>query len=110
MTDRYQKFTTSSPGRFLVPKLGLPNPAKLRRYRPGQPVTAGPVLLGAAPGGRLDDAITKTLDAVDATVHVEPSTAADARYHALVFDATGITNSRDLHQLHDFFHPAIRAR
>ncbi|GIG59122.1 3-oxoacyl-ACP reductase [Longispora fulva] len=108
MTDRYQKFAASGAGRFLVPKLGLPDPAKLRRYRPGQPVVAGPVLLGSAPGGRLDAALTKTLSAVDATVHTEPSEAPDARYHALVFDATGITSSAELRHLFDFFHPTIR--
>ncbi|WP_018350199.1 3-oxoacyl-ACP reductase [Longispora albida] len=108
MTDRYQQFAASGPGRFLVPKLGLPDPAKLRRYRPGQPVAAGPVLLGAAPGGRLDAAVAKTLEAADATVHFEASESAEARYHGLVFDASGVRSSTELARLHEFFHPVIR--
>jgi 3-oxoacyl-[acyl-carrier protein] reductase len=35
MADRYQQFTKSPLGKFVVPKLGLPNPATLRRYQPG---------------------------------------------------------------------------
>jgi 3-oxoacyl-[acyl-carrier protein] reductase len=46
MADRYQQFTKTPLGRFVVPKLGLPNPATLRRYEPGQPALEGPALLG----------------------------------------------------------------
>ncbi|MFD0821575.1 short chain dehydrogenase, partial [Micromonospora zhanjiangensis] len=56
MTDRYASFANSGPGRALVKRLGLPDPPRLRRYRTGDPVTDGTVLLGAAPGGRLRDA------------------------------------------------------
>ena len=37
MTDRYQQFATSSLGKLVVNRLGLPSPVRLRRYQPGQP-------------------------------------------------------------------------
>ncbi|MGH2782128.1 MAG: 3-oxoacyl-ACP reductase, partial [Thermoleophilaceae bacterium] len=48
MSDRYQSFANSPPGRLLTKRLGLPKPLELRRYKPGQPVLAGPALLGGA--------------------------------------------------------------
>src|SRR5256885_1957331 len=41
MADRYQQFTKTPLGKFVVPKLGLPNPATLRRYKPAQPALEG---------------------------------------------------------------------
>ncbi|MFF4594905.1 3-oxoacyl-ACP reductase [Amycolatopsis sp. NPDC001319] len=104
MADRYQQFTKSPVGKFVVPKLGLPNPATLRRYRAGQPALEGPALLGAAPGGRLEKTLKSQLD--DAGIEVL-STATD-RHAALVFDATGITDPADLREVYRFFHPVIR--
>ena len=42
-----------APGPFLAKRLGLPEPAPLRRYEPGQPLLDGPALIGGAPGSRL---------------------------------------------------------
>ncbi|MCX2731356.1 3-oxoacyl-ACP reductase [Saccharopolyspora sp. NFXS83] len=106
MSDRYQQFTSTGFGRSLAQRLGLPTPTPLRRYQPGDPVVNGPVLTGAADSSRLGDAIAATLRAVDAEVRTEP--AEDARYAALVFDATGITSSDQLKQLRAFFGPVIR--
>ncbi|HKS46285.1 MAG TPA: 3-oxoacyl-ACP reductase [Amycolatopsis sp.] len=103
MADRYQQFTRTPIGRFLVPKLGLPDPPRLRRHHPGLPPLDGPVLLGAAPGGRLEKVVRTRL--ADAGIEVADG---DARYGALVFDATGITDPKQLRQLYHFFHPVIR--
>ena len=103
MADRYRQFTKTPLGRFLVPKLGLPNPATLRRYQPGQPPLNGPALQGAAPGGRLEKTLRAQL--FDADIEVVDH---DERYGALVFDATGITDPAQLRELHLFFHPVIR--
>ncbi|HKN99752.1 MAG TPA: short chain dehydrogenase, partial [Pseudonocardiaceae bacterium] len=109
MTDRYQQFATSGPGRVVIRRLGLPDPVRLRRYQPGQPLLTDPALIGAAPGGRLLDAVAAILTKADADVRTEPdSSTVDTRYGALVFDATGITAPEQLRQLHDFFHPVIR--
>lgn len=51
MADTYAQLVNSGVGRNLAKKLGLPQPAVLRRYEPGQPLVAGPVVvLGDGPG------------------------------------------------------------
>ncbi|GIE01943.1 3-oxoacyl-ACP reductase [Paractinoplanes durhamensis] len=107
MGDRYANFANSGLGRGVVKRLGLPDPPRLRRYQPGDPLTDGPVLLGAAPGGRLADPLGKLLSAVG--VEVAETVGDGDRYGALVFDATGITDSTGLRALYDFFHPAARS-
>ncbi|MDV6011050.1 3-oxoacyl-ACP reductase [Haloechinothrix sp. LS1_15] len=109
MADRYQQFTNSSVGKFLVPKLGLPSPTPLRRYEPGQPLLDGPALLGAAPGGRLEKTLTEQLRAAGVELHSSAAAdGADVSYGALVFDATGITDPQQLRELHAFFQPTIK--
>ena len=107
MADRYANFANSGLGRTVVKRLGLPAPPRLRRHRPGDPLTTGPVLLGAAPGGRLADPVRKLLE--NAGVEVIDSGGAEARNGALIFDATGITGSAGLRALYDFFHPYARS-
>ncbi|MBM7491821.1 3-oxoacyl-[acyl-carrier protein] reductase [Micromonospora luteifusca] len=113
MTDRYASFVQSAAGRALVKRLGLPDPPRLRRHHPGDPLLPGPALLGAATGGRLAEPISKILTSAGVEL-ADPvaDTAPDdnpRRYGALLFDATGITDSTDLRQLYDFFHPQARA-
>ena len=51
MTDTYTRLVSKGLGRDVAKKLGLPQPAALRRYEPGQPLINGPVLLeGSSPG------------------------------------------------------------
>ncbi|MDM4721883.1 3-oxoacyl-ACP reductase [Micromonospora sp. WMMA1363] len=117
MTDRYASFVQSGAGRALVKRLGLPDPPRLRRYTPGDPLAPGPVLLGAAAGGRLAEPVGKILTAAgvelrEPAVGTDPGTGpagAGERYAALVYDATGITDSTGLRQLYDFFHPHARS-
>jgi len=97
MTDRYASFANSGPGRAVVKRLGLPDPPRLRRHQPGDPLTTAPVLVGAAPGGRLADDVRKLVE-----------TGETGPFGALVFDATGITGSAGLRALYDFFHPVAR--
>ncbi|QYN24057.1 3-oxoacyl-ACP reductase [Amycolatopsis sp. DSM 110486] len=104
MADRYQQFTKTPVGKFVVPKLGLPNPATLRRYGAGQPALEGPALLGAAPGGRLE----KTLKSQVSEAGIEVLEVPAERHAALVFDATGIKDPSDLREVYRFFHPVIR--
>jgi 3-oxoacyl-[acyl-carrier protein] reductase len=100
--DRYASFANSDLGRTVVRRLGLPDPPRLRRHVPGDPLVPGPVLLGAAPGGRLADPVRKVVDVTD-------TGDAGTRYGALLFDATGVTGSAGLRALYDFFHPYARA-
>ncbi|HET9144300.1 3-oxoacyl-ACP reductase [Actinophytocola sp.] len=103
MTDRYQQFTTTSVGRTIVRRLGLPDPTPLRRHRPGEPPLPGPARLGAAPGGRLLDAVSAALKSAGVDLGTEPAPG------ALVFDATGITDPAGLRELHTFFKPELRS-
>jgi 3-oxoacyl-[acyl-carrier protein] reductase len=93
MADRYQQFVDSPPGRFVVRRLGLPQPAPLQR---GPALLEGPILLG----GRLD---TRELLS---RLGFETRPDAD-RYAALIFDASRITKTSELREVYDFFHPAI---
>jgi 3-oxoacyl-[acyl-carrier protein] reductase len=95
MTDRYTTFANSGAGRAIVKRLGLPDPTRLRRHRPGAPDVDGPVLVGG--DGRLAAAVSKLTD------------GGEPPYQGLVFDATGITDSAGLHALYAFFHPVARS-
>ncbi|MFI5955065.1 3-oxoacyl-ACP reductase [Cryptosporangium sp. NPDC051539] len=135
MRDRYQQLVSSAPGRFVARRVGLPEPPTLRRHQAGDPVAAGPVVLGPTPavvdvpgtpvpgtpvagasvgggaGGRLVKVIRPMLTAAGVVVR-EPRAEArpnDPRPHALVFDATGLTRSDQLHALFDFFGPQVRS-
>lgn len=107
MADRYANFANSGLGRTVVKRLGLPDPPRLRRFQPGEPLTTGPVLLGAAPGGRLSEPVRKQVEAAGAEVTDQGTDG--VRYGALVFDATGIGDSGQLRGLFDFFHPYARS-
>jgi 3-oxoacyl-[acyl-carrier protein] reductase len=125
MNDRYRQFVASPPGRFMVRRLGLPQPAPLRRYDRGQPLLAGAALLGGYGGGRLGEPAARVLAAAGAEAFAfgahGVSAARDAglratawmpaeddrRFAALVFDASGIADAGALRELYEFFHPVI---
>ncbi|WP_423181413.1 3-oxoacyl-ACP reductase [Arthrobacter sp. NyZ413] len=45
MSDKYTQFVSHGIGKDLAKRLGLPQPARLRRYAPGSPLVPGPVLV-----------------------------------------------------------------
>jgi 3-oxoacyl-[acyl-carrier protein] reductase len=94
MADRYQQFADSPPGRFMVRRLGLPQPVPLQR---GPDPLEGPILLG----GALD---TRELLA---RIGFEIRPGAE-RYAAVIFDASRITGTAELRDVYEFFHTAIR--
>jgi 3-oxoacyl-[acyl-carrier protein] reductase len=110
-TDRYADFVRGPIGGFIAPKVGLPQPPKLDRFVKGAPLVDGKVLTGAAPGGRLGESIDAIFAGAGSSVESvaagsEPE--GDVKYKAVVFDATGITDSTQLIELWRFFHPVIR--
>ena len=48
MADTYSDLVNSKVGKQVAPRLGLPRPARLRRYAPDQPLLAGPVLVAGS--------------------------------------------------------------
>src|SRR5690349_6451886 len=105
MTDRYQGFVQSSLGQLLVKNLGLPDPVPLKRYADGDPLVTGTVLTGGS--GRLAESLPGLLDELGVT-HAQ-SADPEARYRALILDATGLTDSSQLGELRDFFGPLMRS-
>jgi 3-oxoacyl-[acyl-carrier protein] reductase len=106
MADRYQQLVNTPVGRLVSKQVGLPQPVKLERYEPGQPVISGPVLMGG--GGRLTDAIDGVLDDIGAE-GFKDIPGAEETFKAIVFDASGIRTIERLHQAYEFFHPVIRS-
>ena len=102
MADRYSQVVNAPLVGTIAKQLGLPQPVALDRYQPGQPAVAGPVLSGAAPAGRLTRQIAAILDSVKAE-----RAGTEGKAKALVFDATGISNSTELVELQRFFYPAV---
>jgi 3-oxoacyl-[acyl-carrier protein] reductase len=94
MADRYLRFARSRPGRIATRRLGLPQPALLRR---GPELFDGPVLLGGA------------LDRSELIERIGFEIRPDAEhYAALIFDGSRITRTAELRELYGFFHRAIR--
>jgi len=128
MADRYTELINSPVGRIVAKQLGLPSPIPLRRWRAGQRVVEGRVLLGGAPGGRLAGPVAQVLAAIGAETATPlredlraaaaaagldagpwtPAAAEAQRYGALVFDATGIADPAQLAELRAFFQPTVR--
>jgi 3-oxoacyl-[acyl-carrier protein] reductase len=110
MTDRYQEFTRTGVGRFLVKRIGLPDPVPLERWTEGAPVVDGNVLVGGTGDTETGKAIQTMLAAagVRSTVAPEGVASSEARSKALVFDATGLESTADLTALQRFFSPVVR--
>ncbi len=102
MSDRYAQLVNAPLVGTIAKQVGLPQPTELDRYRPGAPVVAGPVLTGAAPGGRLERPVKAVLDQITAE-----RAGTEGRAKALVFDATGIADSTELVELQRFFYPNV---
>jgi 3-oxoacyl-[acyl-carrier protein] reductase len=106
VSDRYLNLVNSSVGSALAARVGLPQPAKLRRHTPGDPLLPGPALIGstaAAPA----DSVRKVL--ADAGVDVRDSLAEGEKVSAVVLDARPIEKPADLAALREFLAPAVRA-
>lgn len=132
MSDLYLKFVNTPIGKSVVQSLSLPSPVNLERWqRADQPFVEGHVLLGAGPEPKaikgLADLISNSAATLYYPDHVESLNASTAlaqshkanslemdnigeqrRFKALVFDATGLTDTSQLRCVYDFFHPTIR--
>lgn len=96
MTDSYVHAVNSGLTRSLATKLGLPRPAVLRRFRAGDPLTVGPVLVvGGRPGVRDDaDAVAQALLGWGLDVRQTPHDES-VRWGAIVLVLTGAQRPED---------------
>lgn len=134
MSDRYQSLANSPVGKKVFSAISLPIPVVLERHNPDQnSFIKGQVVLGATRGASALPAILGTLQlAPEAALHTLGGSAGgpvveaageqasvpvrtltvtpedQTRFKGLVFDATGIRESADLHELWAFFHPLVR--
>jgi 3-oxoacyl-[acyl-carrier protein] reductase len=77
MTDTYTQLVSHGPARKVARKLGLPQPALLRRYQPGQPLITGPIL------------VQGTTDGADELAAILLSWDLDVRRHAVPREKLG---------------------
>jgi len=103
MTDRYAELVNSTVGRQIAGRLGLPRPAVLRRYKPGDPLLPGPALLGAAGPSTLPP-LAPLLEAAGVDTRPGP----DDRLAALILDASGVAGVDDLGGIRDFLAEPLR--
>jgi 3-oxoacyl-[acyl-carrier protein] reductase len=128
MSDRYAQLVNAPLAGGLARRVGLPRPVPLERHKPGDPVVRGRVLLGAAPGGRLAQALAEVLAQAQAQVATSlqepvrsavaaagvdaavfnPDAPGEQRFKALVLDASAVADSTELVALQAFFHPTVR--
>lgn len=131
MKDGYLDFANSSFGSKLVTSLGLPKPLVLERYREGSPVINGAVLVGGSSESQLLPVLAQIFKRIGAQSYAHERvpqwvTVANAaglttgrwshsegkpgeKVKALVFDATGLTDSTQSDALYWFFHDAVRS-
>lgn len=130
MKDGYIDFANSNMGAKLVNALGLPKPLPLERFQPGQPVVKGTVLVGGGGEPQLLEALAGVFQRIGAQTLAHErlpqwvSVANKAglttgrwgsngqpgeKVKALVFDATGLTDSTQSDALYWFFHDAARS-
>ncbi|KPC88595.1 3-ketoacyl-ACP reductase [Streptomyces sp. NRRL WC-3753] len=96
MADRYLSFTGTAPGRFLTRRLGLPQPAELRR--------------DALDGGLLHLTAGKSdLDPAAVLARTGLARDEDGRPAAIVLDATGVRDIDSLAEVHAALHPVVRS-
>jgi len=130
MKDGYIDFANSNVGAKVVNALGLPKPMPLERYKAGQPVIKGTVLVGGGGEPQLLEALAGVFQRIGAQTLAHErlpqwvSVANKAglttgrwgsngqpgeKVKALVFDATGLTDSTQSDALYWFFHDAARS-
>jgi 3-oxoacyl-[acyl-carrier protein] reductase len=133
MKDRYLDFVNSPFGASVARSIGLPQPEVLRRHARGRAEFGGIAAIGAGLSPTLFEPLMTLLGAIGMTSvahesalgwlpvaarhgamsgRFEPRTPGappNDRVQALIFDATGMTDSTQLRALYRFFHDAIRS-
>lgn len=130
MNDSYLNFANSPLGAKLAESLGLPKPLKLERYKAGAPAIKGTVLVGGGGDAQLLPVLARVFRSMGAqtvahsqlpqwtplanqaglmTGRWDADGKPGEKVKALVFDATGLTDSTQTGALYQFFHDAARS-
>lgn len=94
MTDKYTRFVSRGAGRDIARKLGLPQPAVLRRHVPGRPLVEGPVLVQGAGTGADELAAILLSWHLDVRRHAVPK----EKLGAIILVLDGLARPEDLEQ------------
>lgn len=95
MTDSYTKAVNSGFTKTLAKKLGLPRPAILRRFRAGDPLTVGPVLV-VSDDASTGDADTLAQELLGWGLDVRRQPTDDARWGAVLLVLTEVARPTDV--------------
>src|SRR4051794_23871561 len=106
MSDRYLNLVNSPVGSAVASRVGLPQPAVLRRYSAGDPLLPGPAVLGST-SGAAPTGLTMILKS--AGVEVLESLGDGQKLAALVADARSVSSPADLAALRDILAPGVKA-
>ncbi|HZC73304.1 MAG TPA: 3-oxoacyl-ACP reductase [Jatrophihabitans sp.] len=106
MSDRYLNLVNSPVGARVASRVGLPQPAQLRRYTTGDRLLLAPALLGSTTG-KPTAALRKLLSGAGAEVLDE--IAEGVRVGALVLDARSVKTPADLGAVREFLGSGVRA-
>ena len=106
MSDRYLNLVNSPIGSAVASRVGLPQPAVLRRYKAGDPPLPGPAVVGSTTG-EVPTALTTVL--TKAGIEVLDSLPEGQKVAAAVLDARSIASPADLGGLRAFLQPAVKA-
>jgi len=104
MSDRYLNLVNSPIGSAVASRVGLPQPAVLRRHRAGDPILPGPAVVGSASGKKAPAALVKALTAAG----VEVVDSAEGSVAALILDARSVAAPADLAAVREFLQPGLR--
>ncbi|HEY6741438.1 MAG TPA: 3-oxoacyl-ACP reductase [Lapillicoccus sp.] len=106
MADTYSDLVNSRVGKQVASRLGLPRPARLRRYAPGEPLVPGPVLVGGVGTAPLAARAADLLR--DESVEVVSAVEDGARVGAVVLDVSRATQLTDLDVFRTLLGPALK--
>ena len=106
MADTYSDLVNSRVGKQVASRLGLPRPARLRRYAPGEPLVPGPVLVGGIGTAPLAARAADVLR--DESVEVVSAVEGGARVGAVVLDVSRATQLTDLDVFRTLLGPALK--
>lgn len=113
MSDYLVRAANTPALRSIIKSIGLPTPQTLARAEGGyaeQPLKGKSILFAAAGHSFAAKTVEKQLSATGAEVITSnvAELGDDAKFHALVFDATGMTGPDDLKALYNFYNPTVR--